>query len=403
MPVEKKQEIKEVEESVLKTFKTEIPSVHFSDKTEKEYRGWIEKLENLYHSLLHFPPKMFEGCSLIDFGAGTGENTIQFANWGAKCTLVDASDKSSEISKKVFEQYAPNIADHKFKCVSIFDYEDEEKYDIAYSNGVIHHTGDKEGAFDKIASFVKPGGYVVLGIGNKAGGFQNMLQRMIIYRFANSDDDIVDVAEKLFKEDIDRSQKFSIRTRKSMIYDRFVVSKQDDPSVSEVLEWFTKNDLTYYSSYPPILVPALSDSDLNPPTFAVQDFVNVGAFTEAFWLAHKNDDDQELPKTLSTLTTLSQTQFALSDYVNDANSTTSIDFDLLANLMSEYRQSLVDVDLTKHIKSVHEVLFGEVERVLEYLQKGDLEGMSLFLKDAQHLFRGANGLRHMYFIARKSR
>jgi ubiquinone/menaquinone biosynthesis C-methylase UbiE len=49
---------------------------------------------------------MFDGCSLIDFGAGTGENTIQFANWGAKYTLVDVNDKACNIAQKVFKTYA---------------------------------------------------------------------------------------------------------------------------------------------------------------------------------------------------------------------------------------------------------------------------------------------------------
>jgi len=49
---------------------------------------------------------MFDGCSLIDFGAGTGENTIQFANWGAKYTLVDVNDKACTLAQKVFKTYA---------------------------------------------------------------------------------------------------------------------------------------------------------------------------------------------------------------------------------------------------------------------------------------------------------
>ena len=50
-----------------------------------------------------FPPKMFQNIELIDFGAGTGLRAINFANWGTKCTLVELSDRSSEISKKLLK------------------------------------------------------------------------------------------------------------------------------------------------------------------------------------------------------------------------------------------------------------------------------------------------------------
>ncbi len=135
--------IKEVEEGVLKTFREEIPSIHFSDKTEREYKEYVNDANYLYRDLLHFPPKMFAGCSLVDFGAGTGENTIYLANWGAKCTLVEMNDKAQNISKQVFKKYANNFEDHNFINLSIFDYKSSKKFDIVHCRGVLSHTDDK--------------------------------------------------------------------------------------------------------------------------------------------------------------------------------------------------------------------------------------------------------------------
>ena len=59
---------------------------------------------------------------LIDFGAGTGENTVYLANWGAKCTLVEMNDKAQKISK-IFKKYTSNFNEHKFIHSSIFDYD----------------------------------------------------------------------------------------------------------------------------------------------------------------------------------------------------------------------------------------------------------------------------------------
>ena len=180
----------------------------------------------MYRDLFKFPPKMFAGASLIDFGAGTGENTVTLARWGADCTLVEMNDKALAIARQVFDKYAGRGV-HQFFQSSIFDYESPLTYDIVHCRGVLSHTADKEGAFRKIAGYLKPGGFLIFGDPNKAGGFQNMLQRFAVYRHAKSWEEMVDVCERLFKEDIDRSQSFVNRSRRSIVYlDRWVIQSQ---------------------------------------------------------------------------------------------------------------------------------------------------------------------------------
>ena len=161
---------------------------------------------------------MFDGCSLIDFGAGTGENTVQFANWGAECTLVDVNDEACIIARGVFDKYAEDPEKHKIICSSVFKFAEDTKKDIVVTNGMIHHTDDNEGAFKKIASYVSPDGYLILGLSNKSGGFQNMLQRMIIFEFTDDENEIIELAKQLFEEDLYRAQTFSKRTINSIIY-----------------------------------------------------------------------------------------------------------------------------------------------------------------------------------------
>jgi len=56
---------------------------------------------------------------------------------------------------------------------------------------------------------------------------------------------MINVAEELFREDISRSQKYSKRTRKEIIFDRYVVPKQDDPSIRELFQWFKKSSFIH--------------------------------------------------------------------------------------------------------------------------------------------------------------
>ena len=99
-----KKKIKKTERATLKTFQTHIPSIYFSNKSKKQYEKYIKNSEYIYRDLFNFPPKMFLNSDLIDFGAGTGENTVYLANWGAKCTLVEMNNLAQNISKKVFKK-----------------------------------------------------------------------------------------------------------------------------------------------------------------------------------------------------------------------------------------------------------------------------------------------------------
>src|SRR3989338_6143145 len=126
--------LKGIETEVLRVFREEIPSIHFSDKTASEYANWTSDTATIYRELFHLPPELFEGKTLIDFGAGTGENTVHFAGWGANCTLVEMNPDALNIARNVFRQYATR-GSHYFNNCSIFDYTDSRKYDFVYARG----------------------------------------------------------------------------------------------------------------------------------------------------------------------------------------------------------------------------------------------------------------------------
>ena len=97
---------KQIEREVMGVFREENPSIYYSDKSETEFVRHLDNMCYLYHDLLNFPPKMFKDSSLIDFGSGTGENCIGFAQWGARCTLVEMEEKASVHSSNVFKKYS---------------------------------------------------------------------------------------------------------------------------------------------------------------------------------------------------------------------------------------------------------------------------------------------------------
>ncbi len=398
----KSKKIKQVERATLKTFQEEIPSIYFSDKTKAEFKAYSYNAEYMYRDLFKFPPKMFANASLIDFGAGTGENTVSMAVWGANCTLVEMNDQALAIARQVFKRYASNKG-HKFIKSSIFDYRSPIKYDIVHCRGVLSHTADKEGAFKKIASFLKPGGFLIFGDPNKAGGFQNMLQRFAVYRHANSWDDMVTVCEKLFKEDIDRSQSFVKRTRRSIIFDRWVIQNQDDPSVEEVMGWLSTNGLRLYSSYPPFMPPLLGDSVHHRPKFDAAQIKGIASIAETVWLLQKDGDKENVKALDEKHIKYSQKLSALTSYVANLNSESLIDIDKLNDLANAAGKSFEGLSILGPLQVRMSEFIAEVKQFVRVVDTSGLDEIRAYIKSCKHLFKGACGVRHVDFIAYKDK
>jgi SAM-dependent methyltransferase len=248
---------KKVEKETLATFMRHRPSEYFSHIGDLEsFQQHHRRVELLYRFGLVLPPEFFQGRKLIDLGSGTGENTVSLAKWGAICTLVEMNIEAVKIAKSVFNTHVENFHQHEFIISSLFDIDInslEGSFDISHSRGVFTHVADKKKAFKILASLAKPGGYVIYGDRNTLGGLQEMIQRFAIYRLGGANhESIVEIAEALFSTDIDRSHRAVPRTREAIIFDRWVIQQQDDPSVDEVLNFFESEGLEYVSSWPRI-------------------------------------------------------------------------------------------------------------------------------------------------------
>jgi 2-polyprenyl-3-methyl-5-hydroxy-6-metoxy-1,4-benzoquinol methylase len=399
------EQIKSTEEETLATFQEEIPSQYFSHLDKVEYDRYSATAEAFYRNLFKFPKEMFAGKELIDFGAGTGENTVYLANWGAKCTLVEMNYMSQDISKEVFKKYCTNPHKPNFVLSSIFDYQpnDGKQYDIVHSRGVLSHTAAKEKAFQHIASFLKPEGYLIFGDPNKSGGFQNMLQRYAVYKFAKSPDEMVDVCETLFKDDIDRSEKTVKRTRRAIIFDRWVIQSQDDPSVSEVASWCNQAGLKMYSSYP-YSTPSLSgDSFLHLNTCDPFSFTNLFALPELTWMMQTEEDNSVMARYDDLLANSNEKLQDLAALMANFNKHTTLDKNNFKDIATDLENEVMSVDFILPLKEKLKIFLGEAIAFIEAVDTCDFNEVTNAIKQSSILFTGAVGVRHVDFIAYKEK
>jgi SAM-dependent methyltransferase len=107
-------------------------------------------------------PSHLEGKHLIEFGPGSGENSIYLASLKpGKYTLVDGTLSSIKSVTAFKTKYYPNIPVEIVES-NFFDYHSDEKYDAVFCEGAIPTQLEPERLLSHIADFTKPGGVLVI-------------------------------------------------------------------------------------------------------------------------------------------------------------------------------------------------------------------------------------------------
>ncbi len=390
------------EKKVLKDFQNENPSQYFSNQ-KKLYKRYKKNFEFNYTYLFKLPLKIFKDCDLIDFGSGTGDNTLFLAELGAKCTLVDMNPEAVKRSKKLFKFYLKKkINKQKFFVSSIFRFNLKKKFDVVQTRGALAHTENPKLAFKKCASYLKKGGIIIYGDPDKFGGFQNMLQRYIIYSLSKNKNEMINNSELLFKNDIDRSKKYSNRTRKEIITDRWIVYKQNDPNFDSVMKWFKEENISLYSSYPPTNNFSL-DSHMNFPKRKLYHIKGINFINELFWMRKNKDDYNVINNLIKKNQKFCKAQKLLSKTFSDMRLDSLPPKTKINKALRNFSKSLNKIETLeeKEINST-KIFLKEVNKVIFYVDKNDLKGLKKNMKKFKYLFKGNSGIRHVDYIGIKN-
>ena|SRR5580765_6603377 len=129
----------------------EVGTREFFDEVERhryqEYAPWMPEVMGF---------DQFAGQRLLEVGCGMGTDLLQFARGGAQVTGIDLTPRSIEISRHHLSLYSQpgDFANADCERLPFAD----ETFEVVYSNGVLHHTPDTEGAVREIHRVLRPGG-----------------------------------------------------------------------------------------------------------------------------------------------------------------------------------------------------------------------------------------------------
>lgn len=231
--------------------------------------------------------------------------------------------------------------------------------------------------------------------------FQRNLQRAILYRLADNEEQIVSLANELFSEFLDRAEKYGRRSRKSIIYDNLVNPKDNHPSTSEVLEWFAKNNLSLYSTWPPIIPAVLGDpADRSPLQY--EELKSILSIPEIVFLAHTDDDIDYLRIFEKEVSTARRDINDLAQMLNDVMPDTQLDLGEMKKKINSLLGTKLQINPYTHYISMLKQLLKETSNVLDFLEAGHIEDLKRCIHDSKVLFRGTSGLGMNWYVGYKA-
>jgi len=110
------------------------------------------------------------GSTFLDIGCGSGLFSLAALRLGAKkVDAVDIDKNSVQTTRELLRQHAPTDSNFSCQVTSVFDLDPNThgNYDIVYSWGVLHHTGDMYAAIRQAAELVRPSGSFVIALYKK--------------------------------------------------------------------------------------------------------------------------------------------------------------------------------------------------------------------------------------------
>lgn len=161
-----------IENAVLDVYRKVSPSYREMYTKEHFKNNYLQRI-NILHEL-SLPEQSFKNKSVIDIGGGTGENSIFYALWGAKVTILEPNEISCKRASKLFRQYGKMLSVINKSLFDIGAYI-LKPYDIVICEGVLQHTYDPMSALGLIAGGMNRGAILMIAIAGYHGWFKRSL------------------------------------------------------------------------------------------------------------------------------------------------------------------------------------------------------------------------------------
>ena len=144
-------------------FYKELPFNHYSNSVDTAVQLMKGNRIKAYPAL-HRHLKALDAPRVLDVGCGTGWFANSCAHYyHADVIGIEVNPVALKQARSIARLF-PGHGSIAFVETDLFEYRPPDGYDVVNSLGVLHHTPDCHGAIRQATQWVKPGGYVHLGL-----------------------------------------------------------------------------------------------------------------------------------------------------------------------------------------------------------------------------------------------
>lgn len=163
-------------------------------------KTFMENLTTYICNITGLSADWFYKKRIIDIGCGVGRFTYGLLSLGAKVLACDQSPSALKRTKDLCKSFKNNVS---FEKVDLLKWDKKYEYDLAFSFGVVHHTGNTYLAIRNVANKVKNGGKIFL----------------MVYGYPEKHDDFIalNLYERLRKE----LRNMPFEEKKNILIDRY--------------------------------------------------------------------------------------------------------------------------------------------------------------------------------------
>jgi SAM-dependent methyltransferase len=119
--------------------------------------SFMRELERELPRAVAVPRDWFNGKRVVDVGCGVGRYSYGLLQLGAEVTACDQSEAALRRTADLCQQYVDRLV---LKRIDLLEWREVADFDLAFSFGVVHHTGNTYLAMENVCRKVRVGGRV---------------------------------------------------------------------------------------------------------------------------------------------------------------------------------------------------------------------------------------------------